>query len=144
MSQFSFRNFQTLSVISGLAIGVREQFIFWGAHTFLVRFARIPTSAENLAEGGGGGGVDYSCTFFLRAQKYVLYFSIGLGVHDILQVIPAKKINEPPPPQKKKKKKKKWPIFFFWGGKAVPPVSYAYGVSTSFKPDFLESKFHTQ
>ena len=62
-----------------------------GARTFLVRFARILASAENLTGGGGGD----SCTFFfLTPPESVLYFSIGLEVHDILQVISAKMIDE--------------------------------------------------
>ena len=62
-------------------IGVRDQFFFWGAHTFLVRFARISSSAEMLAERGGGGT---RALFFPPRPKSVLYFSIGLGVHDNL------------------------------------------------------------
>ena len=48
--------------------------------------------------GGGGGGTR---ALFFTAPETVLYFSIGLWVHEILQLIPAKIIDE----QKKKKKK---------------------------------------
>ena len=77
-------------------ISVRDQFIF-GGHTHFwsilpeswIRCPN-PASAENLAE-WEGGLVHF---FFLNAPESVLYFSIGLGVHEILQVIPAKIIDE--------------------------------------------------
>ena len=88
-------------------IGVRNQFIW-----------------------GGGGGT--RALFFSPRPKTVLYFSIGLGVHEILQAIPAKIIDE----QKKIKLKKvnlpefsqsfvrilPFSIFFFFlGGGAMSP-----------------------
>ena len=64
---------------------------FFGGHThFLVRFTRIPPPPRRTRRG--------SCTFFSPRPKFLLNLSIGLGVHEILQVIPAKMIDE----QKKK------------------------------------------
>ena len=70
---------------------------FGGAHTFLVRFARIPASAENLAERGGGGGGGEVCPNLPEfcPNSYIGNFFGGGG-----GTVP------PAPP---------------------PPVSYAYG-----------------
>ena len=85
--------------ISKPGISVRDQLIWGGGyitHTFLVRFAQIlnprPESRQRWKprwgeEGGGGGGGGTRALFF-TAPESVLYFSIGLGVHE-LQVIPV-------------------------------------------------------
>ena len=90
-------------------ISVREQFIFisffffffffWGAHTFLVRFARIPPALKTSLSGWGGGGGGavagrLAPLFFHRARINSILVSVYIGVHEILQVIPAKTIDE--------------------------------------------------
>ena len=66
----------------------------------MVRFARIlnalpdcpnPASAENLAERGVGETLLHF--FFFLPRPNLFYFGIGLGVHEILQVIPVKIID---------------------------------------------------
>ena len=79
-----------------VALSVRDQFIFGGHTHFWSVLPESPPALKTWAfggGGGGGGGGGYSCTF-LSAPESVLYFSIGLGVHEILQVIPAKIIDE--------------------------------------------------
>ena len=87
-------------MLEAVYISVPDQFIFRGAHIFLVRFAWI---LNPLAEShqrwkprwaGGGGGGGELVHFFFTAPKSVLYFSIGLGVHEILQVNLQKIIDE--------------------------------------------------
>ena len=45
--------------------------------------------------------------FFVRAPESVLYSSIGLGLHETPQVLPANVIDRPKKKKKKKKKRKK-------------------------------------
>ena len=49
-----------------------------------------PVGGFAVSRGGGGGGRIVPPLFFLPRQKSVLYFSIGLGVHEIPQVIHGK------------------------------------------------------
>ena len=56
--------------------------------------ARIPASAENLAERGVGESDTLALFFlFFLPRPNLFYFGIGLGIHEILQVIPVKIID---------------------------------------------------
>ena len=77
---------------------------FWGGGTHIFSpFCPNPRQRWKPRWGGGLVRGTRAPFFFLPCPKSLLNFSIGLGVYEILQAMPATIIDDP----KKKKKKKK-------------------------------------